>query len=169
MLRRREPPRAYSGFDMKRTHLSIIVTLLAVTSLRAADPVNVPWNKLCQAARGGEMRVTTVTGDTVDGYCVAIDVNQLSVTTKDKGIVKIARTALSRLEVNNTKGHQLRALHKDVHKGLTSSLDDLLSPKAPIGIVGVPLVLGWGAVAAPFCLLGDLRSKLVGKRELKPI
>ena len=32
----------------------------------------------------------------------------------------------------------------------------LFSPKAPEGLVTIPATLAWGAVSAPFCLLGDI-------------
>jgi hypothetical protein len=35
----------------------------------------------------------------------------------------------------------------------------VLSPWAPIGLAAVPVLLAWDAVAAPFCLIGDLTHR----------
>lgn len=103
------------------------------------------------------------------GYCVSIDADQIAVTTKDRRVVKIARKTLSRLELRRSKGHQLSSLRSGMRKGLRTGFDSLLSPLAPYGIVAIPATLAWGAVAAPFCLLGDLKAKVTGTQELKPI
>jgi hypothetical protein len=66
-------------------------------------------------------------------------------------------------------GHQLSALGRNVQKGLRQGFEWLLSPYAPLGIVAVPATVAWGAVAAPFCLLGDLTHKASRTREIKVI
>jgi hypothetical protein len=38
----------------------------------------------------------------------------------------------------------------------------------PAAVVAIPATLAWGAVSAPFCLLGDLKAKLKGMQEIKP-
>jgi hypothetical protein len=113
--------------------------------------------------------MTTSNGEKVDGYCVSITIDEIAVTTRDHRVVKIARQALSKLEMQRSRGHQLRALHKGMHKALAMGFDNLLSPMAPAGIIGIPGTLAWGAVAAPFCLLGDLRAKVSGKQVINPI
>jgi hypothetical protein len=56
-----------------------------------------------------------------------------------------------------------------MHEGLRQGFEWLFSPYAPLGMVVVPGTVAWGAVAAPFCLLGDLNDKLAGRREIKVI
>ena len=165
----------YPGLTMKYITLNpfSVVTLLAMTfsslPLYAADSKEVQWNQICREAHGRELLVTTADGDLVKGYCVSIDANNIAVKTKDRGVVKVARKTLSKLEMERSKGHQLRTLHKGVHKGLKYGFDSLLSPMAPVGAVVLPATLAWGAVSAPFCLLGDLREKVNGTQEIKPI
>jgi hypothetical protein len=43
----------------------------------------------------------------------------------------------------------------------------LLTPAAPVAIVLVPGTFAWGALAAPFCLIGDLSNKIGGSEEIK--
>jgi hypothetical protein len=56
-----------------------------------------------------------------------------------------------------------------VHKGLAEGVNELLSPLAIGGIVMIPSTLAWGAVSLPFCLLGDLKAKIGGTKDIKPI
>jgi hypothetical protein len=135
--------------------------------LHAAGPTEVPWNEVCRVAAARELVITTANGDTVDGYCVSISVDEMAINTRNRGVVKVARKALSRIQMHRSKGHQLSSLGKAMHKGLNYGFDGLLSPYAPLGIVAVPSILAWGAVAAPFCLLGDLKDKVTGKQEIK--
>jgi len=118
-------------------------------------------------ADGHELVLTTTGGETVEGYCLSIDVNGIRVTAKDGRVVQIARKTLSRLDMRRTKSHQLRALRKDIRGALKVNFDYLFSPMAPIGLAGLPGTLAWGAVATPFCALGDLRAKLTGTRQIK--
>ncbi len=146
--------------------LTFVASALPVS---AADPIVVPWNEVCRAAVGHDLILTTASGERLEGYCYSIDVNQIAVGTRNRGVVKVARTALARIEVQRVQGHQLRSLGKGVHKGLKDGFDALLSPLAPAGIVMIPGTLAWGAVATPFCILGDLRAKINGgTREIRP-
>ena len=163
--------RPYSGPAMTHIQLGTILAALTFSSLsvHAADPIQTQWNQVCRVTNGRELIVTTTNGDTVQGYCISIDVDGVRVRTKDGKVARIARTALARLEMRRSKGHQLSSLRNDMHEGLKFGFDRLLSPLAPVGLVVVPGTLAWGAVAAPFCLLGDLNDKLAGKREIKLI
>jgi hypothetical protein len=158
---------------MKHSHLRIpsVLTFLSVAisavPLSAADPIAVDWNQVCRVAAGRELIVTTANGETTEGYCLTIKVDEIAVTTMDRKVVKIARSALSRIDVHRAKGHQFSSLIKGMHESFKSSWESVLSPAAPFGIVAVPATLAWGVVAAPFCLLGDLRYKASGKQEIK--
>jgi hypothetical protein len=114
-------------------------------------------------AEGQPLTLTTADGATVDGYCVAIGVDEISVNTKDRGVVKVARSALSRIDMHlhtsSHRGHELRALGHGVHVGLSRGFGWLLSPDALLGIVTIPATLAWGAVSAPFCAIGDVAAK----------
>jgi len=156
--------------DSKTASLvAVLAAAIACHPALAADPIQVQWNQVCHAAGGREVTVTTASGEIVQGDCFAVDVNQIAVKTKDKGIVKVARKSLSRIDVYRAKDHQLRALANNVRKGLNFGWDSMLSPIAPVGIVAIPATLAWGAVSAPFCVLGDLRAKIAGKRQIKPL
>src|SRR5262245_12356273 len=117
--------------NKKQKYFPLIALAVALGSslpLCAADAREVPWNEVCRVAQGRELMVTTTTGNTVSGYCVVIDVNEIGVKTSDRGVVKVARNALSKLKVERSKGHQLRSLGRGVHKGLHKGTDYLLSP-----------------------------------------
>ncbi len=140
------------------------------SSLRAADPIQVPWQQVCRAAQGNQLMLTTADGKTVDGYCVAVSVDEVSVRTKDQSVVKIARATLSRLEMHRpNSGHQLSALGEPVPSGYAPSKNwtGSFHRMHLLGIVTIPPTLAWGAVSVPFCALGDLRDKLAGAREIQ--
>lgn len=147
--------------------MTLLALAISSLPLNATDLIEVSWNQVCKMANGRELIVTTVNGQTTEGYCVSIKVDEIAVTTMDHKVVKIARSALSRIDVHRTKGHQLSSLAKGMHESFKWGFDSLLSPWAPLGIVSVPGTLAWGVVAAPFCLLGELRYKASGKQEIK--
>lgn len=144
-----------------------LATLFALTlPLFAAEPPKeVQWSELCQASGQRPLQVTTTNGETSEGYCMFVSVNEVTLQTRHHKIVKIARDAFSRAHVRPR--HPMQALGQDMHKHLKTGIDDLLSPRAPLGLVFVPSVLAWGAIAAPFCALGELRDVVEGGQELK--
>jgi hypothetical protein len=147
----------------------LLVPLLSTLPLRAGDALEVQWNKVCQVANGHELLVRTAAGDTVQGICLSVNVDEMAVRTKDNKIVRVARSTMSRLDMYRSPNHQLRSLGKGMHAGLKEGSRELLSPKAVAGIAMIPGTLAWGAISAPFCALGDLKSKLEGTRQIKPI
>lgn len=149
--------------------LTLAAATLSSQPLHAAAAIETPWNQVCRVADGHELLVTTANGGTVEGYCVSVDVNGIGVGTKDGRVVQVARKALSRLEIRRSKGHQLSSLRKGMHDGLQFGFNSLLSPLAPVGMVAVPATLAWGAIATPFCVLGDLKAKLTGNQEIRPM
>ena len=143
-----------------------ILFLLALSlPLFAADTIDIPWNQLCREANFHELSITTTTGETVEGYCMGIDVNQVSIGFNGRA-VKIARANVARLLMRG-QGHQLKSLGKGVRGGLRYGFNALLSPQAVLGAVAIPATLAWGAVSTPFCLLGDLRAKLSHSKEVR--
>jgi hypothetical protein len=149
--------------------LTLSALLAGCVPMRAADaPVEVRWSELCRTAQNRELEITTATGETVDGYCVSINADEVGIRTGGK-IVKLGRTALSRVHMERAQGHQLRSLGRGMHSGLKQGANWLLSPAALAGIVTIPATLAWGAVSAPFCILGDLKHHLLGKQEIKLI
>lgn len=157
--------------NFARTHfLTLSAVVVSGLPLHAAEPMAVRWNDVCSATRGHQLTLTTANGHSVDGYCISVDVEEIAVTTKDQRVVKIARTALSRIRMRSSKkGHQLNSLGRGVHEGLRLGFDWLLSPLAPLGAVTVPATLAWGVVAAPFCILGDLKDNMATNQEIKVI
>jgi hypothetical protein len=139
--------------------------------LRADDSVRVRWTDVCKAADGHPLVITTSAGDTVAGHCLSISVDEIALTTKDRGVVRVTRAALSRIGMQRTTndGHQLKTLRTGLHKGLSKGFEWLFSPYAPLGLVAVPATLAWGAVSAPFCLLGDVTQQIAGTQEITVI
>jgi hypothetical protein len=62
--------------------------------------------------------------------------------------------------------HRLKSLGKGMKHGMHDGVKMTFSPLAPIGLVVIPGTLAWGAVAAPFCILGDLFGGKPGQRML---
>jgi hypothetical protein len=147
--------------------LMLSAAIAGALPLYAAEPIQVHWNEVCRVAADRQLEITTVNGETVEGYCTSINVDQMSVTTGDQRVVKIARTALSKLQMHRSKGHQMNALGRNIRTGLGFGFKELLSPNAALGLVAVPVTVAWGAVAVPFCLLADLKDKVTGKQEIK--
>src|SRR5437016_14439849 len=88
---------------------SILIPLWAVLAygplpLRAADPIEVTWSELCNVSRGRLLMVSTAGGDVVYGNCASISVDVIAITSKDRRVVKLARTALARIEMRDAKG-----------------------------------------------------------------
>jgi hypothetical protein len=145
--------------------------LILAPRVNAADEIRVPWTDLCKTASDHQLTIQTVGGDSVEGYCMSISVNEVAINTKNKGVVKIARTALARINMQPSKheGHQLRWLGQGMHKSLRKGFGWLFSVYAPAGIVAIPATLAWGAVSAPFCLIGDLAHAAPEPTEIKVI
>jgi len=155
-----------------RNHfLTLAGVIVCSLPLCAADPVEVPWNQLCKAATGNRLMITTADGATVEGFCMSITVDEVAIRTENQKVVKIARSALSKIQMQRRleQQHPLKALRKDLRRSFREGFDLLLTPEAPAGIVLIPGTLAWGAVAAPFCALGELKNKLEGEREIKVI
>jgi hypothetical protein len=138
--------------------LSIPALLLLTPGLRAADQIRVEWNQLCKTVEGHQLTIQTTGGETVEGACLSISLDEVALATKGNRVVKLARATLAHIDMQRGKddGHQLRALGVSMGKLLGKGFALLFSPKAPEGLVTIPATLAWGAVAAPFCLLGDI-------------
>lgn len=149
---------------MKQILIVLAITISSVP-LCAADSTDVPWTQVCRKVSDREVLIKTATGETIQGYCVSVDVNAVSITTIDHGLVKVARNNIDRL-LMFPRGHQLRSLGKGVRGGLSYGFNALLSPSAVMGAIAIPGTLAWGAVSAPFCILGDLRAKLSHSKEI---
>jgi hypothetical protein len=102
---------------------AITVTVLmtiGMSAIRAADPPGVQWSQVCRVAGNRELSITTQSGETVQGYCTRINVDEIAVITNDHRPVNIARSALAHIRVRRamTKGHQLASLGKGMSGGL---------------------------------------------------
>jgi hypothetical protein len=150
--------------------VSLSAMLLGALPLHAADAIEANWIEVCRVANQHTLTVTTADGATVEGVCLAIDVTQISIQTKDQRVVKVARSALSRIDMSKlrgSKGHELRALGHGLRVGLRQGSDWLFSTSAPLGIVTIPGTLAWAAISAPFCALSDLHEKITHEAEKK--
>ena len=125
----------------------------ACSAFLRAD-AEVEWAKVCAASQGNPLEVTKTTGETVQGYCESITVDQMALRN-DRQVVKIAKNTISALRVHRVKHHRVSALFKGLGQGFKDGTGLLFSPLAPAGLVVLPGTVAWGAVATPFCLLGD--------------
>jgi hypothetical protein len=143
---------------MKHTlrFLTLSAALAGAFPMHAADDVHTRWNDLCRVAGGHQLNVTTSDGQTVSGSCSSTDADGLSLTANQR-IVKIARSTLTRIQMYQPgNGHHLADLGNGMSKSFVRGFGWLFSPAAPLGLVAIPATVAWGAVAAPFCLLGDM-------------
>ena len=153
---------------MSRTVMLTALMALGMSMARAEDSISVQWNQVCRVADKRELSITTQSGETVQGYCTRVNVDEIAVITRDQRAVNIARSALAHIRVRRarTRGHQLASLGKGMKTGLKSGFGWLFTPAAPAAIVLLPATLAWGATAAPFCLIGDLSNTLGGSQEI---
>jgi hypothetical protein len=151
--------------------LSLSAVIVWSLPLCAADEIRVHWNEVCRAAGGNQLTIKTTDGGTVSGYCLSVNVDEIAVSTNDQRVVRITRKTLSRIDMQRSQneGHQLRALGRGLHSGLRKEFELRLSPFAPLGIVALPATVAWGAVAAPFCVIGDLTHRTSRTQEIKVI
>jgi hypothetical protein len=145
--------------------------ILTAVSSQAQNPAPtaetpVEWRNLCASTAKELMVVTTESGDTIQGYCVSVQHDELTVRTTDGKIVKIARGTLSKVLARTVPENRLQALGRDMRHGLHEGVKMTFSPLAPVGLVTIPGTLAWGAVAAPFCILGDLFGEQSSQRVL---
>jgi len=158
-----DPP--YVGVAMKKATRLLIATAFTSFLLTAA-PIPARWSEICGVANRDRISILKPDGQYVRGYCISVDVNEMTVETKDRKVVRIARSAFRRIYVHQPVQGPLRALGSSMRNGLTYGTNALFSPKAPAGIVTIPAVLAWGAIAAPFCLLGELRNRPTESHEI---
>jgi hypothetical protein len=171
------PCQPYAGLTMKHTNFSLfrILTLSAALAwtfpLHAApgnsDVIHSHWGNLCSVAGGRELSVTTSDGKTIQGTCTSTSDTELALRANQR-VVKIARSTLSRIQMYQPgSGHHLADLGKDMSKSFKTGFGWLFSPAAALGLVTIPVTVAWGAVAAPFCLLGDLGQDGPTTRDIK--
>jgi hypothetical protein len=173
--------RPYSGLTMKHTrkHTSfsqfrflILSAALAWTFPLHAAPINDPviqarWGDLCHVAGGQQLSLTTSDGQTVKGTCASTSDGEIALS-RNQRVVKIARSTLIRIQMYQPgSGHHLEELGKGLSKSFKTSFGWLFSPAAPLGLVAIPATVAWGAVAAPFCILGDLGEDGPSTHDIK--
>src|SRR5580700_3514563 len=154
---------------MKHTlrFLTLSAALAGAFPMHAADDVHTRWNDLCRVAGGHQLNVTTSDGQTVSGSCSSTDADGLSLTANQR-IVKIARSTLTRIQMYQPgNGHHLADLGNGMSKSFRQGFGWLFSPAAPLGLITIPATVAWGAVSAPFCLLGDLGDNGPTTQDIK--
>jgi hypothetical protein len=135
--------------------LTLSAALAWAFPVHAADDLHARWNDLCRVVGGHQLNVTTSDGKTVSGSCSSTDADGLSLTANQR-IVKIARSTLTRIQTYQPGNHHLADLGNGMSKSFRRGFGWLFSPAAPLGLLTIPATVAWGAMAAPFCLLGDL-------------
>lgn len=136
---------------------AIVFAFSAAAQSPAPTPeTSVEWPNLCANTTKELLTVTTESGDTVQGYCVFVQHDELTLRTVDGKMVKIARGTLRKVLALTVTEHRLKSLRKGMKEGLHEGVKMTFSPLAPIGLAVIPGTLAWGAVATPFCVLGDL-------------
>ena len=150
-----------------KTCLFAFGILVAWAPLHAADDIHAPWNDLCHVAAGRQLNITTSDGKTVNGTCVVTNADDLTLTVNQRAM-KIARSTLTRIQMYDPgNGHHLADLGNSMSKSFKTGFAWLFSPAAPLGLVSIPATVAWGAVAAPFCLLGDMGNNGPTTQDIK--
>ena len=154
---------------MKQTPFVMLSAALAWTlPLLAADDIRTRWTDLCHVAGSRQLNVTTTDGKTASGFCTGTSDDELSLTANLR-VVKIARATLTRIQMYEPGNHHLADLGNGMAKSFNRGFAWLFSPAAPLGLVTIPATIAWGAVSAPFCLLGDLGDNGPTTRDVKLI
>jgi hypothetical protein len=164
-----------SLFVMRRGLLLSSAAILFALSAPGQSPTPTPdtpveWPNLCTDTARELLVVTTESGDTIEGHCFFVQHDELTIRTVDGKMVQVARGTLRKVLALKVPEHRLKALGKGMRRGLRDGVRMTFSPLAPVGLAVIPSTLAWGAVATPFCILGDLfGGKFGGKpaqREL---
>ena len=68
-----------------------------VPCLRPANegPIDARWTDVRRIANQHELTLKTRTGESVEGYCVAIDVNRVSIRSNGNAIIGVARSTIN--------------------------------------------------------------------------
>ena len=151
---------------MKHTFCGLTFGILAAIAPLHAGDVQARWTDLCRVAGTRQLNVTTSDGKTVSGACSGTDADELSLNSNQR-IVKIARSTLTRIQMYEPGNHRLADLGSGMAKSFRMGFGWLFSPAAVLGLVVVPATVAWGAVAAPFCLLGDIGDNGPVTRDIK--
>jgi hypothetical protein len=157
---------------MKQLHvifLGLIATGVLSAPLRADDTQTaVNWDQVCRVSSGRQLVVSTTSGEHLEGYCFGVTVDELKVQTP-KGVVVVARSALHRLQMYRPQKNRLVELGRDMKGALREGASDTFSSMAPLGLIMLPGTLAWGAIATPFCVIGDIATKLSGPPKMTEI
>jgi hypothetical protein len=152
---------------MKHFFFSLALCALAVSTPLPAADLQARWTELCHVAGTRQLNVTTSDGKTVSGICGSTTADELSLNNKQL-VVRVARATLTRIEMYDPgTGHHLADLGNGMSKSFQQGFRWLFSPAAALGLVTIPATVAWGAVAAPFCLLGDMGSDGPSTHEIK--
>jgi len=133
----------------------------------AADDIHAHWNDLCHVAGNHQLNVTTTDGAITQGTCASTTDSEIALTANQR-VVRIARSTLTRIQMYQPgNGHHLADLGDGMSKSFKRGFGWLFSPAAPLGLVTIPATVAWGAVSAPFCLLGDLGDNGPTTQDIK--
>jgi hypothetical protein len=131
------------------------------------EAIHTHWADLCHVAGAHQLNVTTTDGTITKGTCTSTNDSEIALTSNQR-VVKIARATLTRIQMYQPgNGHHLADLGSGMSKSFNRGFGWLFSPAAPLGLVAIPATVAWGAVAAPFCLLGDMGDNGPKTQEIK--
>jgi hypothetical protein len=158
-------------FVTQRCLLLSGAAILFAFSALAQSPTPTPgttveWSNLCANTARELLVVTTESGDTIRGYCVSVQYDEVAIRTVDGKVVRIARGRLKKVLALTVAENRMKAVGKGMKQGLGYGVKMTFSPLAPVGLAVIPGTLAWGAVATPFCILGDLFGGKPAQRVL---
>jgi len=146
-------------------HLTLILsTIFAVTAPAvAADKLSLQWGQLAPQIEGRRLTVTTT--DQTNGYrarCLRVESDGLIIENPWAAgqPLKLDRQKITRIHLEDRSGRNMAHLEDKTAPTMDLLLQSVLSPAAPIGLIGTPVVAAYFVAATPFCVVGDLFARL---------
>jgi hypothetical protein len=91
----------------------------------------VEWRNLCANTTRELLVVTTESGDTVQGYCVSVQYDEVAIRTVDGKVVRIARGTLKTVLALAVAENRMKVLGRGMKQGLRYGVKTTFSPLAP--------------------------------------
>jgi hypothetical protein len=149
--------------SMKHSLWILSTTFAVAAPAVAADKLSLQWGQLAPQVEGRRLTVTTT--DQTNGYrarCLRVETDGLVIENPWAGgqPLKLDRQKVTKIRVDDRSGRNMSRLEDKTGPTLDLLLQSMLTPAAPIGLVGTPVVAAYFVAVTPFCVIGDLFARL---------
>jgi hypothetical protein len=142
----------------------ILSTIFAATAPAfGADKLSLQWGQLAPQVVGRTLYFTTSDyGEHHRARCLRVEPDGLVLENPGTAThwIKIAREKISEIHIDGRSGRNMAHLQNGTGSAFKWLFQSVLTPYAPLGVAGTPVVAAYFVVATPFCALGDLLAKL---------